>query len=277
MALLLAVLLGAMLVPVAAAKAVISANWAGYVATRANPLGFRSVSGTWVIPTISCTLEEETASAVWVGLGGFLRTAESLEQTGTQQSCNINGEATYEAWYEILPAPPVPIRIPVSPGDRISASTTVRGDAVTFQMHDFSNGEHYEKTRYVPYTDVSSAEWIVEAPSECPESGRESECTLVPLAHFGTATFERATALAGLYRRSPGTNIWSTTELTLKQQLGTLPTVYNVERQAAPSGTTLTAKPSAPGVHGGFSVSVSERGEEAVIEETPLLPGAGRT
>jgi hypothetical protein len=281
-------LAGAILAPAAHANKAISANWSGYVSTFHHEQAFRSVSGMWVVPQVSCTDgqgtaagvqvgHQETASAVWVGLGGFLETAESLEQVGTQQSCNRSGEPIYEAWYEILPAAPILIRIPVEADDKVSASTIVTGDTVTMRFNNLTTGQHYTKRRHVRVTDVSSAEWIVEAPSECPETGAESECTLVPLAHIEGVTFDRATAEESWgYRRVAGNSYWSSTALTLKQQLGSLPTLFNVERNNGSSGALVTATPSSTGPLGSFSVTVSEEESEAG-ENTITLPGAGRT
>jgi hypothetical protein len=120
---------------VAQAGEQVSSNWAGYVAVPRHARGkFSSVSGTWVVPTATCSAGHEAYSAVWVGLGGYHEDAEGLEQLGTEQDCNNKGLASYAAWFEILPASPDAIRINVHPGDTVSASTTVAGHSVTFRM-----------------------------------------------------------------------------------------------------------------------------------------------
>jgi hypothetical protein len=147
---------------------------------------------------------------------------------------------------------------------------------VTFHFADLTTGQRYSKRRYPYVTDVSSAEWIVEAPSECPESGGENECTLIPLAHIGSAAFDRATALSGYYRRPAGSDFWSTTTLTLKEDLGTFPTLYNNERETVSSGALIKGVPSPAGSDGSFSVTVTEKGGEEAATEIPSFPGAGR-
>jgi hypothetical protein len=44
--------------------------------------------------------------------------------------------------------------------------------------------------------DLSSAEWIAEAPSDCSPFNRNG-CTIEPLANFGTVAFSAASAQAG--------------------------------------------------------------------------------
>ena len=136
----------------------VSSNWAGYVAVPRHARGkLTSVSGTWVVPTATCSAGHEAYSAVWVGLGGYHEHAEGLEQLGTEQDCNDKGLASYAAWFEILPASPHAIHINVHPGDTVSASTTVAGHSVTFRMRDLTTGARYAATRHTATTDVSSA------------------------------------------------------------------------------------------------------------------------
>ena len=48
-----------------------SGNWSGYVSgANGGSTKFKSVSGSWVVPTANCTSSAEpTYSAFWVGLG----------------------------------------------------------------------------------------------------------------------------------------------------------------------------------------------------------------
>ena len=87
----------------------VSSNWSGYVvagtdASTGGAKSFSSVSGTWVQPAADCTTSTagSTASAFWVGLGGDSTTSSSLEQTGTEADCTVNGTARYSAWYELV-------------------------------------------------------------------------------------------------------------------------------------------------------------------------------
>src|SRR5271163_704103 len=147
----------------------ISANWAGYVAvSSANAgLGFGSVSGSWTQPRATCSRGREASSAVWVGLGGYNEHSQALEQIGTDDDCERSGQVSYSTWYELVPAAPVNLKLRVHPGDQMTASVTVRSHEVTLRIRDLSSGARFALTRAVSSIDVSSADWIVEAPSVC--------------------------------------------------------------------------------------------------------------
>jgi hypothetical protein len=115
-----------------------------------------------------------------------------LEQAGTEADCNANGSASYSAWYELVPAPPVKVDMAVHPGDHITSKVTVAGDSATIQLSNATTGGSFEKTLAATNPDVSSAEWIAEAPSTCNQG--VSDCTPLSLADFGTAQFSGASA-----------------------------------------------------------------------------------
>jgi hypothetical protein len=263
---------------VAQAGEQVSSNWAGYVAVPRHARGkFSSVSGTWVVPTATCSAGHEAYPAVWVGLGGYHEDAEGLEQLGTEQDCNNKGLASYAAWFEILPASPDAIRINVHPGDTVSASTTVAGHSVTFRMRDLTTGARYATTRHVATTDASSADWILEAPSTCPTSGR---CTALPLAKVGTVDFASATATAGRQTKPAGDAVWANTTLKLEQTTVTLPGRpfhAEAEPQTGSTRTLLAAATSAAAAtSGSFSISLTEQITQLPAPSIPTLPGFGR-
>lgn len=169
-----------------------SENWAGYVA--GGPGGsseqFKSVSGSWVAPSVKCT-GGQTYSAFWVGLGGSGQ-SQALEQAGTEADCSSGGAGSYFAWYELVPSAPVKVNMPVHPGDHISGRVTVNGSDVTVSLSDQTTGGSFTKTLQMSDPDVSSAEWIAEAPSACQQTA--ADCTPLSLANFGTVTFTGATA-----------------------------------------------------------------------------------
>ena len=169
----------------AATEATTSSNWAGYVVSGTT---YSSVSGTWVVPKASSSTEGY--SATWVGLGGSDSSSDALEQAGTE-SDYANGKATYSAWYELVPKGPVTLKLTVHPGDRMSAKVSVSGTTVTVTMSDLTTGKTITKTLHTSDIDVSSAEWITEAPSEETFDGNYQ---VVPLADFGKVTFTGATA-----------------------------------------------------------------------------------
>src|SRR5216117_2708051 len=73
-----------------------SSNWSGYAATGGV---VTSVTGSWIVPTVSST--SAGADATWVGIGGL--TGRDLIQAGTQAMVSANGTVEYSAWTEMLP------------------------------------------------------------------------------------------------------------------------------------------------------------------------------
>jgi Peptidase A4 family len=210
-ALLIAVLLlGAALAfaPVALANTTASANWAGYAVHRTG-VSFRRVSATWTQPEASCVAGRSTYSAVWIGIGGFRQASHALEQIGTEVDCDLVGHAVSSAWYELVPGPSRTIFLAVDPGDLMHATLTVVGHAVTLDLENLTRHRGFHKRVYAPSVDVSSAEWIVEAPSECIT---QLACQALPLADFGSVTFDSAaaTSTTGVTGSVTATRWWRT-------------------------------------------------------------------
>jgi len=180
----------ALAAPVASADARNSANWSGYAAHRSG-VKFTRVSGSWTQPIATCAPGHRTYSAFWVGLGGYNVTSNSLEQIGTEVDCSASGAIRSTAWYELVPAGSRAIHISVQPGDAISATVVVVGHKVTVELRDITRHRSFVKTLHAKTIDVTSAEWIAEAPSECVS---DTACETLPLADFGTATFNSAEA-----------------------------------------------------------------------------------
>ena len=174
-----------------------SSNWAGY-AVAASGVSYTDVSGTWVVPAVKCTTSgAETYSSLWVGIGGYDTAAASLEQIGTDGNCDANGNAAYTAWYELVPAPPVNLTsFALSPGDTVTARVRVNGKRVTLSIANVTTGETFARTLRMTSPDVSSAEWIAEAPAQCQSAAYLQTCSALPLANFGKATFTKASATA---------------------------------------------------------------------------------
>ncbi len=270
LALLAGALLAPALVPGGAGAASVSSNWAGYVATsHARPrASFTSVSGSWTQPGVSCARGSEAYSAVWVGLGGYREGARALEQAGTDANCSRGGHASYAAWYELLPAAPVSVRLTVQPGDQLVAAVTVSARHVTVAVRDLTSGARFQKTVRAELTDLSSAEWIVEAPSVC--SG-EVSCRTLALADFGQAAFARATATASGHSGPAGDAAWSGTALELRQRALRLGAGGAAR---LPQASEILAVPSPlSGATGAFSVSWAERQLSSQEPPAPTLPG----
>jgi hypothetical protein len=182
----------------------VSSNWAGYVATgigstttTASPsTAFKNVTGTWRVPKATCSASgRASASAVWVGLGGYSAGSQALEQTGTSSDCSADGVPSYFAWWEIIPDPSVRIKLKILPGDLVTGSVVVKENEVLMQMKNRTRKTVFTKRVTLEAPDLTSAEWIAEAPSECTSNGF---CRQVPLANFGSVTFTNVAALASI-------------------------------------------------------------------------------
>jgi hypothetical protein len=172
----------------------VSSNWAGYTLISPDattPIEFTSVTGTWKQPPARCAGAESSASAIWVGLGGYDLDSQALEQIGTDSDCSSAGAATYYAWYEIVPAPPVNLKIKIGPGDVITTSVNAKGNVITLQLINRTRNVRFTKTVVVDNPDLTSAEWITEAPSEC----SQYNCRPVALADFGSVAISRIAAI----------------------------------------------------------------------------------
>jgi hypothetical protein len=157
-----------------------SSNWSGYVANGGT---YTSVTGTWIVPTVSAT--SSGADATWVGLGGV--TGTDLIQAGTQATVTGSGAVTYSAWTEILPDYSRPAPLEVKAGDSVTVTITEQTNGVwLIVMVNNTTSDSYEKTlRY--NSSRSSAEWIQEAPS--------TDRGIVPLSDFGTVRFLAGSAV----------------------------------------------------------------------------------
>jgi hypothetical protein len=117
------------------------------------------------------------------------------------------------AWYELVPAPSRSINFTLGPGDLIDATVTVKGHRVTMSLYNATRHHGFTKTLTARTVDASSADWIVEAPSEC--SGG-SVCRTLPLADFGAATFTGARAQSTTGRLGGiASSAWGWTKIVL--------------------------------------------------------------
>lgn len=159
--------------PIAALNASQSSNWSGYNQGQLmvhHP--FRSISGSWVVPTATQhTPGEQEYSSTWIGIGGGCVnsscsiTDSTLIQEGTEQDVAADGTASYSAWWELIPRPAVPIAgFVIHPGDRIVSSITRVGTELwSFSMTNASTGQTF--TKKVRYSSTkATAEWITETP-----------------------------------------------------------------------------------------------------------------
>ena len=250
----------------------VSSNWAGYVAVPSAKVGssFSSVSGTWTVPAVSCTAGRPTYSAAWVGLGGFHENASALEQIGTNAECNRAGTAVYSTWYELVPAGPVNLRVGVHAGDQMIASVTAKGKHVTLRIRDLSTGASISETKRASKLDASSADWIVEAPASCSNSGR---CTILPLAKFESVAFSHATATAKQHTGTIADVDWSVTAIELQQDARVGAPGPGAFRDASARALTSATPSTVSSADGSFAVSWHERSIQVEPRTAPAFPG----
>ena len=200
----------------AKAATAVSSNWAGYAVSGTT---FSTVSGSWTQPASDCSSSTGTqaASAFWVGLGGNSETSNALEQTGTEADCSPNGVATYSAWYELVPAASVKVPLKVAAGDRIAATVKVSDTSVTVRLRNLTTGKSFAKTLRMASPDVSSAEWIAEAPSALTAGGTR----ILPLTDFGTVRFTSASATSTSgHAGTVSDSAWTPTRVDLVSDTG---------------------------------------------------------
>jgi len=188
-----------------------SSNWSGDALSETTPSGlscvpasntpYTSVTATWTVPTVTGSSSSgggfggffgfgrsssSTYSAVWTGIDGFSN--DDLIQAGTEQDYS-GGAASYQAWWEILPAAETDIpSITVKPGDSITVSIVKGGACGSEWQISLTDSTADSASRGSPFSTCesysgpgTSAEWVVEAPEV---NGR-----IATLAHYGSATF----------------------------------------------------------------------------------------
>ena len=132
-----------------------SSQWAGYIET---PGAVTGASGTWVVPSLSCS-GGEALSSTWIGVGGF--DGSVLLQAGLYDNC-IGGVAENGAFAEAYPGNEVNFGLLTRPGDSVTASVTEVNGSWEASVTDNTTGQ----TQSAPvsgYGGGGAAEWIVEA------------------------------------------------------------------------------------------------------------------
>ena len=151
-----------------------SSNWFGYNqgTLEQGTKQFNSITGDWTVPAATQhTAGQDEYSSDWIGIGGgcvdagCTVTDNTLIQTGTEQDVS-GGQATYGAWWEIIPGPSVSISMTIAAGDHMHSSIAeaVAGSNVwTITLQDVTRNETFTTT--VPYSSTHlTAEWIEETP-----------------------------------------------------------------------------------------------------------------
>jgi hypothetical protein len=97
-----------------------SGNYAGYV-TFSKHQRYSTVGSLWTEPHFLPSVCKAVNSAFWVGLGGIFKN-EDLAQDGT--TFGLPGFGLHQAFWEILPAKPMPVRgLYATPGQGFDAET----------------------------------------------------------------------------------------------------------------------------------------------------------
>ncbi len=231
--------------PGPAPNAVIKGNWSGYVAAtnisspRENSVS--AVYGSWIVPTVTGPSSGTTDSCVWVGIDGFNNS--TVEQLGTAENV-VNGRPQYFAWWEMYSSgkgqPQQPItKMTVMPGDSITASVQyISSGAHKGQFHlsivnnsrandSFDTYETSSLTQN-PRAQRSSAEWIVEAPTNA--GGH-----IATLANFGQVTFTNAAAVISGVKGPINSSSWQ----LQADNIGSIGVIYDTTSALTNSGTSF--------------------------------------
>jgi hypothetical protein len=201
-----------------------------------------------------------------VGIGGVHSNATALEQIGTQVDCSSKAEAFYAAWYELVPAGPVPIHLKVRPGDTLSAKVTVLRKTVKLYLANRTLGTVFATKVRARHLDTTTAEWIVEAPSACDLVG----CQTLPLADFGSASFAGAKATSTAGRTGAITDpAWRPTAIAISSRAGD-----SVPASLEAGGSAAGATPSDLSASGDSFTVTYDAGPAAAPAPAPVPPPA---
>jgi hypothetical protein len=177
--------------PVAFADTTSSTNWAGY-AVHGN--AFRNVQASWRQPKAACARGVSRYSSYWVGIGGYSQASQALDQIGTEIDCTPSGRIRSSAWFELVPAGAVELGLQVHPGDLMKGAVSVRGVRVSLLLYDVTRRRGFARTLTASQLDTTSAEWIVEVPSQCLGP---NACQTLLLANFRRVAFSGASVTTG--------------------------------------------------------------------------------
>jgi hypothetical protein len=201
-----------------AVKNVIAAatfNWSGYADTGTKAQTFTKVSGSWTVPSVTCSAEDQITSD-WVGLDGF--NSSTVEQLGTTSWC-YQGKAVYYTWYEIYPKGAHQVSTALKPGDKVTASVTRTGTSYAFKLTDSTtsgNNISVTKTCALATCKDLSAEWISERPS--------FSIGTAPQAHYNafkiTNGSQTSSGHTGSIGAGPGVNAITMIDATQSYNLG---------------------------------------------------------
>jgi hypothetical protein len=160
--------------------------YAGYAATNlAGQTTYQKVTGHWVVPHASCSPGETSASSIWVGMTSGASDQSTLAQLGADSDC-ISGSPQYYLWWEMYPAPSVPLDAVVLPGDNITATVAFQQNQFRLSIDDPQAQYHFSTTKPGKASDTSIAECITEAPTIVDPVTNQSH--VAQLTNFGSVS-----------------------------------------------------------------------------------------
>jgi hypothetical protein len=195
-------------------------NWSGYADSATKAHTFTKVSGSWAVPSVTCSAEDQITSD-WVGLDGF--NSGTVEQLGTASWC-YQGKAVYYTWYEIYRNGAHQVSTALKPGDKVTASVTRTGTSYAFKLTDSTtsgNNISATKTCALATCKDTSAEWISERPS--------FSIGIAPQAHYNafkiTNGSQTSSGHTGSIGAGPGVNAITMIDATQGYNLNTVSTL----------------------------------------------------
>jgi hypothetical protein len=145
--------------PVSAPSVGASNNWSGY-----DVIGgpFTAVAATFNVPDVPVT-STDTDTSEWIGIDGVSNA--NLIQAGVGETVQGGTKSVY-AWWEILPAPATLIpTLVVNANDQVTVAIVRQADGNwLIQIQDLTDQQSWHST-FAYSGPLSSAEWIVEAPT----------------------------------------------------------------------------------------------------------------
>jgi hypothetical protein len=108
----------------------------------------------------------------------------------------------------------VQLQLKVFAGDRMTGLVIVKGNRVGFRLRDLTRGTTFTKYVSAFVVDLRSAEWVVEAPSQC-DSLR---CHVLPLSNFGSITITGGAAVGDGHAGTIADIAWAATPIELLTQ-----------------------------------------------------------
>jgi hypothetical protein len=160
--------------------------YAGYAATNlTGQAAYEKVTGHWTVPHASCSPGETSASSIWVGMTSGASDQSTLAQLGADSDC-MGGMPQYYLWWEMYPAPSVPLDAAVLPGDSITATVAFQQNQFQLSIVDLQAQYHFSTSKPGKASDTSIAECITEAPTVVDSVTNQSH--VAQLTNFGSVS-----------------------------------------------------------------------------------------